>query len=74
MYWIAGRVEPQRAAGAQSLLAAAVGGAMGLMMLVSGPLFESYGGMAFLAMAALSALALLLGFWLRRRRDPHLVP
>lgn len=74
MYWIAGRVEPQRASGAQSLLAAAVGGAMGLMMLVSGPLFEAYGGTAFMAMAALSALALLLGFLLRRRRDPHLVP
>jgi PPP family 3-phenylpropionic acid transporter len=74
MYWISGRIEASRASSGLALLAAAVGGAMGLLMFVTGPLYEIAGGRAYLAMAILSVLALLLGVTLRRRRDPHLVP
>ncbi len=74
MFWIAGRIDASRAAGAQSLLAAAVGGAMGLMTLLAAPLFERVGGAAFLAMTGVSALALILAWALRRRRDAYLVP
>jgi PPP family 3-phenylpropionic acid transporter len=74
MYWISGRIDPSRASSGLALLAAAVGGAMGLLMFVTGPLYEAAGGKAYFAMTLLSASALLLGAALRRRRDPYLVP
>ena len=74
MYWISGRVHASRAGSAQSLLAAAVGATMGLMMMVSAWLYEGIGGSAYWAMSLISILALLMALGLRARRDLHLVP
>lgn len=52
---------------AQSLYAAFAGGlVMGLLLLISGPLYAAFGGQAFYAMAGLSAIALFLCWPLAR--------
>ena len=56
---------------AQSLYAAFAGGlVMGLLLLISGPLYAAFGGQAFYAMAGLSAIALLL-CWPLARLSPR---
>jgi PPP family 3-phenylpropionic acid transporter len=57
---IAREAPPRLANTTQGLYSAAVGVAMGTAMLVAGPLYESFGGSAFLAMTALSAVAAVL--------------
>ena len=64
-------VPAERAATAQALHSAlGYGAPTGLMLLGSGWLYARYGGLVFLAMAAVSALALLLVRPLRRRTAP----
>jgi MFS transporter, PPP family, 3-phenylpropionic acid transporter len=54
---IAREAPPGLANTVQGLYAAAIGIAMGTVMLVAGPLYEAFGGGAFLAMTALSGVA-----------------
>ncbi len=67
---------PENVAGtAQGLYAAcAVGGAMGAAILASGPLYEAFGGYAYLAMAVLSLVSLVCtGLLARRWRGGKLI-
>ncbi len=68
MTWLQRHVAPEISATAQGLYSSlAMGGAMGLALLASGPLYERFGGDAFWFMAALSACSLLLAGVLARR-------
>ena len=68
IYYIAERVAPEQSATAQGLYGATVFGiGMGLAMLVSGPLYGTYGGGAFLAMAVLALAGGLTALGLLRR-------
>ena len=67
MHFIARTAPPGLQATAQGVYAAASGGiAMGLTMLAAGWLYDSVAGLAFLAMAAMSAVAGALGLVLLR--------
>ncbi|TVR99044.1 MAG: 3-phenylpropionate MFS transporter [Rhodospirillales bacterium] len=68
IHFITRTVSPGLSATAQGLYAAVVMGlALGLMMAVSGPLYASFGGVAFLAMAVAAGSAALLAWPLARR-------
>ena len=72
MHFIAGRAPPALAGTAQGLYAAFSGGAaMGFTILLTGWLYESFEGRAFLAMAALSAAGLLVVLPLMRPEPMH---
>ncbi len=60
-------VPPQLAATGQALYALAAGAATALLTLLAGALYARFGGAAFLAMAALCAVALPLTLGLRQR-------
>ena len=65
-------IPPERAATAQALHSALGQGVPnGLMVLLTGALYARMGGHAFLAMAVVSALALLLVGRLRRLEREH---
>jgi MFS transporter, PPP family, 3-phenylpropionic acid transporter len=65
-------IPPERAATAQALHAAlGYGAPTGLMMLLSGWLYARYGGLVFLAMAAVGGAALLLVPPLARETAPQ---
>ncbi|MFT5182167.1 MAG: PPP family 3-phenylpropionic acid transporter [Alphaproteobacteria bacterium] len=70
MHFVARNAPPGLSATAQGIYASASGLAMGLAMIGAGSLFAAFGGQAFFAMAAISAvgtgLALLL--WLQNRQ------
>lgn len=67
IHYIARAVPPDLSATAQSLYAAAVMGlALGAMLFLAGPLYAAAGGHAYLAMAALSAVAVLLAWNLKK--------
>ncbi len=71
MTWLQRHVAPEISATAQGLYSSiAMGGAIGLMLVFSGPLYERFGGGAFWFMAALSACSLLLAVVLARRCGP----
>ena len=68
MTWLQRHVAPEISGTAQGLYSSiAMGGATGLMLVFSGPLYERFGGDAFWFMAALSACSLLLAGVLARR-------
>ncbi len=68
MTYLQRHVPPEISATAQGLYSSlAMGGAVGLALVVSGPLYERFGGDAFWFMAALSACSLLLAGVLSRR-------
>ncbi|TVR80119.1 MAG: 3-phenylpropionate MFS transporter [Rhodospirillales bacterium] len=68
IHFITRTVPPGLSATAQGLYAAVVMGlALGLMMAASGPLYASFGGAAFLAMAVAAGCAALLAWPLARR-------
>ncbi len=68
MTWLQRHVAPEISATAQGLYSSiAMGGATGLMLVLSGPLYDRFGGDAFWFMAALSACSLLLAAALARR-------
>ena len=73
MTWLQRHVAPEISATAQGLYSSiAMGGATGLALVASGPLYERFGGDAFWFMAALSACSLLLaGVLARRMRRPQ---
>lgn len=67
MHWIGARVPHEAAGTAQALLSTSNAGvAMAGAMLISGPLYQSFSGRAYLAMAVLCAVGLVLGLVLRR--------
>jgi PPP family 3-phenylpropionic acid transporter len=65
---IAREAPPRLANTAQSLYSAAVGVTMGTAMLGAGPLYQRFGGTAFLAMAALTAVAAVLALAAAQRQ------
>jgi PPP family 3-phenylpropionic acid transporter len=68
IYFVARAVPVSESATAQSLYSAAsIGAGMGLAMLISGPLYDAFGGGAYYAMASLSAMGCALGLLLGRR-------
>ena len=68
MTYLQRHVPPEISATAQGLYSSlAMGGAMGLALVASGPLYERFGGDAFWFMAVLSACSLLLAAVLARR-------
>ncbi len=73
MTWLQRHVAPEISATAQGLYSSiAMGGSTGLALVVSGPLYERFGGDAFWFMMALSACSLLLaGVLARRMRRPQ---
>jgi PPP family 3-phenylpropionic acid transporter len=70
MHFVARNAPPGLSATAQGIYASATGLAMGLAMIVAGGLFATFGGKAFLAMAAISAVGtgLVAVIWLQNRR------
>ena len=65
MYFVLKAVPPRLSATAQSLYAVASNGIiMGLATLASGPLYEAYGGRAYLLMAAMGVVATSFAIWL----------
>lgn len=71
MHFLSRRVPPSAAASAQTLFAAASSGlGGGLVMAAAGTLYAAYGGRAYLAMAALSAVGLCGTLALRLARSP----
>ena len=68
MHFVARAVPTAESATAQSLYSAAsIGLGLGLAMLISGPLYETFAGGAYYAMAALGAIGCALGLLLRHR-------
>jgi PPP family 3-phenylpropionic acid transporter len=68
MHFIARHAPPGLSATAQSLYAALSGGlALGLAMFAAGHLYAAWQGGAYVAMAGLSGVGLLLAWWLSRR-------
>jgi PPP family 3-phenylpropionic acid transporter len=68
MYFVLKAVPPRLAATAQSLYAVCSAGvAMGFATLASGPLYAAYGGRAYLLMAAMGAVSLVLALLLMRQ-------
>jgi PPP family 3-phenylpropionic acid transporter len=68
IHFVARAVPTAESATAQSLYAAAsIGAGLGLAMLISGPLYDAFGGGAYYAMAFLSAMGGALGLLLGRR-------
>ena len=68
IHFVARAVPTAESATAQSLYAAAsIGAGLGLAMLISGPLYDAFGGGAYYAMAAMSAMGCALGLLLGRR-------
>lgn len=68
MQFLTQAIPSRLAASAQGLYASITASvAMGLAALAAGPLYRAYGGQAYLAMAALGALGLVLAFVLMRR-------
>jgi PPP family 3-phenylpropionic acid transporter len=67
------RVVPDQQAGTAQALYASVTGGIGLggAMLIAGPLYASYGGRAYWAMAIIAAAALASSLALRRMAQPH---
>jgi PPP family 3-phenylpropionic acid transporter len=67
------RVVPDQQAGTAQALYASVTGGIGLggAMLIAGPLYASYGGRAYWAMAIIAAVALASSLALRRMAQPH---
>ena len=68
MHFVARNAPPGLSATAQGLYASASGLAMGLAMIGAGSLFATFGGKAFLAMAAISAVGTGLALLLRLQR------
>jgi PPP family 3-phenylpropionic acid transporter len=70
MHYVARNAPLGLSATAQGIYASATGLAMGLAMVAAGGLFETFGGKAFFAMAAISATgtALVAVLWLQNRR------
>jgi PPP family 3-phenylpropionic acid transporter len=70
MHFVARNAPPGLSATAQGIYASASGLAMGLAMIGAGSLFAAFGGQAFFAMAAISAVGtgLVLLLWLQNRR------
>lgn len=69
MHFIARNAPPGLSATAQSLYAALSGGlALGLAMFAAGYLYAAWQGSAYVAMAGLSAVGLLLAWSLSRNR------
>ena len=65
-------VPDQQAGTAQALYASVTGGiGLGGAMLIAGPLYASYGGRAYWAMAIIAAVALAASLALRRMAQPH---
>lgn len=72
VHFIARRAPAALHSTAQGISSAASGGlGMGLAMLGAGPLYDAVGGRAFLAMAAMSAVAGMLALALYRRTPPR---
>ena len=73
MIYLQRHIPPEISATAQGLYSSiAMGGALGLVLLASGPLYDRFGGDAFWFMAVLSACSLLLaGVLGRRMRRPQ---
>ena len=75
MTWLQRHVAPEISATAQGLYSSiAMGGATGLMLVFSGPLYDRFGGDAFWFMAALSACSLALAAVLARRMRRRPLP
>jgi PPP family 3-phenylpropionic acid transporter len=65
-------VPDQQAGTAQALYASVTGGiALGAAMLIAGPLYASYGGRGYWAMAVMAAIGLAAVMVLRRMTQPH---
>jgi PPP family 3-phenylpropionic acid transporter len=68
MHFLARAVAPGSAASAQSLVAAAGGGlGMGIGFMAAGPLYDAFGGTAFLAMTLFSGFGAVVAVYLARR-------
>ena len=67
------RVVPDQQSGTAQALYASVTGGIGLggAMLIAGPLYASYGGRAYWAMAIMAAIALAASLALRHMAQPH---
>lgn len=65
LQFIARHLPPSHAASAQTLNAGSNALLMGLGMWTLGPVFAAHGGLAYLAMAAIGAIATLASLWLR---------
>ncbi len=75
MHYIARNAPPALSARAQGLYAAVANGMVpGLAMLAAGPLYQAWGGMAFLAMSLLAACGLGLAWRLFRHAAPSAAP
>jgi MFS transporter, PPP family, 3-phenylpropionic acid transporter len=72
IHFMSRMVPDQQAGTAQALYASVTGGiGLGGAMLIAGPLYASYGGRAYWAMAIMAAVALAAGVALRRVAQPQ---
>jgi PPP family 3-phenylpropionic acid transporter len=72
IHFISGMVADRQSGTAQALYASVTGGiGLGAAMLIAGPLYASYGGRGYWAMAVMAAMALVAALALQRSAHPH---
>jgi PPP family 3-phenylpropionic acid transporter len=72
IHFMSGVVADRQSGTAQALYASVTGGiGLGAAMLIAGPLYASYGGRGYWAMAVMAAMALVAALALQRSAHPH---